>query len=397
MSETSASDNNNINSNNGVGSNNNKIEENGRSGTSEILNELEKVCGGLLEGKNDVEFLERNLNRLCYLLEKILEHGLNALSLFSTTFFWNYLEELDQCLPGNEIKDSIKQVKLISGTGVGRGRVFIRKMLNEGSLFENLSAAIWNQILTEKYYRDTAIIRHPASSIRFLNIIERLKDFHFELDVQDRTLDYPDYWERLVESRKRLDSLGANGLDNQILSSLSNLTPKKLTEKIKALSPNSRTLSTNDTAQYLIHKLEDQTKALEKSQMTVLELKVQIEKERKDHEVKVRQMQNESNDLKNTLKDLIAELSIYKSNMENPATTVTSLPIQYEEMYQTSFDMGDENEDEIISTSLKKGEDMLNRLNQASLFVKQIKEQDESMKEMILLVCKNHFSVDSPK
>jgi hypothetical protein len=56
-----------------------------------------------------------------------------AASIFTGTHFWNFLENLDQCLPGNEAKEVLKKVRETAKTPHGRGRVFIRLSLNEGN------------------------------------------------------------------------------------------------------------------------------------------------------------------------------------------------------------------------------------------------------------------------
>jgi hypothetical protein len=123
---------------------------------------------------------QRHLARLCYILEKILDHGLKGfflsiliiyleilidddvdINLFGSTHFWNYIEQLNKCLPGPEIKDLIRRVKECGRSSVARGRIFIRIALNEGlynfyttwstfiaSLSDYLRALIWNKDLT---------------------------------------------------------------------------------------------------------------------------------------------------------------------------------------------------------------------------------------------------------
>jgi hypothetical protein len=56
------------------------------------------------------------------------------MSWLGTTCPWNYLENLDKCLPGPEIKEVIRRIKTFNGGNLGRGRVFIRLTLNEGSV-----------------------------------------------------------------------------------------------------------------------------------------------------------------------------------------------------------------------------------------------------------------------
>jgi hypothetical protein len=67
-------------------------------------------------------------------LEKILEYGLkgklervpstDTLSnsdkgIFSTTYYWNYIENLTSCLPGPEASSVIKRVKELNKGAVG--------------------------------------------------------------------------------------------------------------------------------------------------------------------------------------------------------------------------------------------------------------------------------------
>jgi len=60
-------------------------------------------------------------------------HSFSDLSLFGTTHYWNYLENLDQCLPGVEAREVLRAVKELQKSSVGRGRVFILLALNRGN------------------------------------------------------------------------------------------------------------------------------------------------------------------------------------------------------------------------------------------------------------------------
>jgi hypothetical protein len=66
----------------------------------------------------------------------ILCLSIKDVQLFGTTHYWNYLENIDQCLPGAEAKEIIRTVKELYKGNIARGRVFIRLALNQGKNFQ---------------------------------------------------------------------------------------------------------------------------------------------------------------------------------------------------------------------------------------------------------------------
>jgi hypothetical protein len=135
---------------------------------------------------------------LCYSIEGILEQGRKEVSVFSSTSLWNYLEQVTECLPGTQAKETIKEIKDIQKGNLGRSRVFIRLTLNEHTLPEYLKALVWNIPLTESYYRESAIIRNEEHFITMLSLLESLHAVPFNFIVKDKNLEDPDYWSKLV-------------------------------------------------------------------------------------------------------------------------------------------------------------------------------------------------------
>eukprot|EP01087_Luapelamoeba_hula_P004029 TRINITY_DN13993_c0_g1_i1.p1 TRINITY_DN13993_c0_g1~~TRINITY_DN13993_c0_g1_i1.p1 ORF type:complete len:379 (-),score=60.92 TRINITY_DN13993_c0_g1_i1:122-1258(-) len=133
------------------------------------------------------------LNKLCFLLEHFLFHGLKNTSLFGKTYYWDFVQHLDECLP-----DTVSTVNFVKGcarTSIGRGRVFICLGLNEKVLSDYLKGLAWNETLVSTYYHEWAVIRTMNTFERALEYCDRLvKEITFQLDVKDRGLDMPNYW-----------------------------------------------------------------------------------------------------------------------------------------------------------------------------------------------------------
>ena len=100
--------------------------------------------------------------KLCLSVEKILTFGLKSMRpgfenfvnhlyfaevvFFGQTLPYDYIQNLPKCLPHSP--KIVEQSKQLGKTVVGRGRVFIRLALNEGSLAEYVNALMWNKPLT---------------------------------------------------------------------------------------------------------------------------------------------------------------------------------------------------------------------------------------------------------
>lgn len=136
---------------------------------------------------------------MCYSVEGILEHGRKETSVFSNTSLWNYLEQVTDCLPGTQAKETIKIIKEAQKGNLGRSRVFIRLTLNEHTLPEYLKALVWNVTLTESYYRESAIIRNEEYFITMLSLLESLHSIPFNFIIKDKNLEDPEYWSKLIK------------------------------------------------------------------------------------------------------------------------------------------------------------------------------------------------------
>jgi len=277
-----------------------------------LLRELKKIVHELSSFPPDVVTLkdirvqtlyQRCLTRLLYTLEKILEHGIKDVSTFGTgTYFWSYLESLPQCLPGSEAKEVIRVVKATIGGNLGRGRVFLRLSLNEGTVSENLGALMFNVALTNTYYRKTAIVADEDHVAVLLPMLEALKQYKFEFTTDDKDLDDHTYWNKLV---RRTD---ANVVDKS--NPLS--APLGLTKLTK-----SKSLASIETMNNIVEQAQQCERELAKMRAEMLQIKVQLEME-KQEKAKLHQ---DNKKLRDKIGDLDVELNHYKSFMTEHSST----------------------------------------------------------------------------
>jgi hypothetical protein len=155
-----------------------------------ISNLVQEVCNGI---QSDSVLIDDNANvkLICYLIEKILLHGVKT-SFFGATREWKYLEHLNQCLPGTDA--FLHQVRALGNSDCARTRLFIRLALNENSLGDYLSALAWNAETTEAHYKNGALMKEIEYRDTFLLLLEGLKKFQFGLCVKDRLLERQEYW-----------------------------------------------------------------------------------------------------------------------------------------------------------------------------------------------------------
>eukprot|EP01114_Cavostelium_apophysatum_P015670 TRINITY_DN4321_c0_g1_i1.p1 TRINITY_DN4321_c0_g1~~TRINITY_DN4321_c0_g1_i1.p1 ORF type:complete len:409 (+),score=100.54 TRINITY_DN4321_c0_g1_i1:86-1312(+) len=389
-----------------------------------LLSELQKVVNELAEYNQDNRKDEslhlqtkyhRCLARLCYMLERILEHGIRDTALFGTTHFWSYLEQLDRCLPGPEVKDVLRKVKECSKGNIGRGRVFLRLTLNEGSLVEYLRALMWNPQLTGSSYRETAILRDDEQSTAFLTVLESLQTFKFSFLLKDKDLDEADYWERHLARKPTSNTATA-------ISSDSMLAPANLTEIPKA----NGVVPSIEAITCIIEQTEAQEKELQEAGKKILNLKVQVQKERSEKEIalsKNRQLDDELKKALQKIRDLENTLSFYKSadmkllseDLQNFDLNAAMIEEQrrlqemvdplfraakneYSEEFASfaskafsTMPEGDSDihseEDDNRSQELKESaEHMMKRLNEASVRIQEMKSYDEGIKQKLLRI-----------
>tara|TARA_R110002050_G_scaffold42687_5_gene102637 strand:+ start:254 stop:874 length:621 start_codon:yes stop_codon:yes gene_type:complete len=133
--------------------------------------------------------------RLCYTLEKILSHGLRDTAVFGKTYFWNYVKNLNVCLPSTS--STLESIRDMTSSTCGRGRLFLRMALNERALADYMSALVWNASLTEKHYKPFALLQREEDASIFLLLLENLNKVEFSLATPDPALDNPEYWTNL--------------------------------------------------------------------------------------------------------------------------------------------------------------------------------------------------------
>ena len=70
-----------------------------------VLEQLNEAIHDILQGARDPERVyfdgEPIVMRLCYMLEKVAHHGLKS-GVFSRTTVWQYVKNLEDCLPGGQ-------------------------------------------------------------------------------------------------------------------------------------------------------------------------------------------------------------------------------------------------------------------------------------------------------
>ncbi|KAL6067256.1 Differentially expressed in FDCP 8, variant 2 [Balamuthia mandrillaris] len=138
-------------------------------------------------------FCERHdlAQHLCFLLEQVLSHGLNNTAFFGTSCFWSYVQHLESSLPGTGT--IVKTAKKLGRSDLGKGRLFLRLALNEGSIHEYLSALLWNTALTTKHYQEASFLRSEYGE-EFLKALEQLVPLRFSYKLNDKDLELPNFW-----------------------------------------------------------------------------------------------------------------------------------------------------------------------------------------------------------
>jgi len=277
-----------------------------------LLLELKKVMNELQDYKDDKKDhsihiqtkYQRCLARLCYMIEKILEHGIKDVSLFGTgTYFWSYLENLDKCLPGADVKSLIKKVKDTISGNLGRGRVFIRVTLNDGSFIEYISALAWNTQLTTTYYRETAILRNEHHMSLFIAMLDNIKPFKFDFVLKDKALDDPDYWDRYLARKPTANGISVSTVNMLVPSNLSDLTKSTIMPSLEAIN-------------CIIEQTESQEKELQEIGRRMLDVRVQLEREKQEKEILLqrnKRLEQQFNQLTEKLRDMEVELMVYRS------------------------------------------------------------------------------------
>jgi len=141
--------------------------------------------------------------------------------------------------------------------------------LNEGSITEYLRALIWNPTLTAEFYRDTAILRNDEQTTTILAILENARHFKFNFVLKDKLLDEMDYWEKHLARKSR--SASRNGLTTDSMLAPSNLLEIK----------NNGTIPSLEAVNCIIEQTESQERELQDIGNKLLDLKVQLEMEKK--------------------------------------------------------------------------------------------------------------------
>ena len=110
----------------------------------EVNRALPRDGAGLGLGSSEVSFL-------LSCLEQVVSHELRQKGLIQSQqlFFWEYAQNLPDCLPeGQAILDEFNQLRSVR-TKTGAGRVFLCRGLNHKELSITLAALMYNEPLTK--------------------------------------------------------------------------------------------------------------------------------------------------------------------------------------------------------------------------------------------------------
>mmetsp|Transcript_26502 Transcript_26502/g.36942 ORF Transcript_26502/g.36942 Transcript_26502/m.36942 type:complete len:206 (-) Transcript_26502:30-647(-) len=161
-----------------------------------LLEDLKKVvmdtCAFAAQDPSPLKEDNPYAAKLCFVLEKILSHGLIDTAIFGKTYFWAFVKNIDECLPSTQA--IVTAVCSATRSSCGKGRVFLRLVLNQKSLADCLSALVWNRVLVEKHYRAVALLRKDDDVSIFLLLLENLNGVNFSLRTIDPSLDNENYW-----------------------------------------------------------------------------------------------------------------------------------------------------------------------------------------------------------
>jgi len=320
---------------------------------------------------------QRSLARLCYSLELILNDGLKDISLFGSTFFWNYLENLDKCLPGPVAKNILGKVKEINKGNLGRGRVFIRLTLNDGTLAEYIKALSWNSTLTESFYKEDAILRSDNLLNSFLSLLDITTTLKFNFVIKDKNLDDPDYWNKLTRK-------------SSILNSTTLMAPDNLISLKIGRSPSFSNLETMNS---IVETAESMQKELEESKNTIFQFKIQYDvlknqldaetKEKKELAEKYNKLEKDFNSLIQTVRDLGIELNIYKSHYVPTITPIADQNLTSTDSVSTESLFPGTLDQNGASEELDKINENFELFNKAQLCIQQMKRYDSLIKEKL--------------
>jgi len=162
--------------------------------------------------------LDKNpyLLKICFCVEKILNNNLKDVNFIGQTLMWDFLQNLPKCMPGTT--EIVELAKDCSKTSLGRGRVFIRLALNEGSLGDFISALCFSSDILKSYYKDSALIRNTEFSNLFQSLLSALAHIQFSLVVKDKDLEKPNYWEEMALSLLSNTKVVTRLIDNTIIN-----------------------------------------------------------------------------------------------------------------------------------------------------------------------------------
>jgi len=127
-------------------------------------------------------------------LERILKHGLKnkveRLRLSANkTSFWYFLENIEKIVPSSSKSISkLKNLQKVKSAD-GKGRAWIRLMLNENLLEHYLSTLVSNKDLTSAWYEPYAFLVNHSYTSFFTSSLVGLNGLKFSLTVDDLLLD----------------------------------------------------------------------------------------------------------------------------------------------------------------------------------------------------------------
>lgn len=128
---------------------------------------------------------------LCFVLEKIFLHELKTGPRGN---IWEFIERLQDSLPGNQAAGMLDKLRNWTRSSIGRGRAFLRLSLNQHAVVEYLQALVWNTGLLRAFYTQGAFFRNEHLVTEMMEQLELVLPLQFSLTMHFAEIDREDYW-----------------------------------------------------------------------------------------------------------------------------------------------------------------------------------------------------------
>ena len=157
------------------------------------------VSQALVEHRGSRADLEQ---RYVFTLEAALTHGLRERVLdlmLGRTRLFDVFCAVMQAFPRLERDDAapvLADARYYGNTSLGRARILLRLLLNQGVLSAWLSSLCYNIAVLERYYAPWALLRTQAAATTLCSAVDAAaRAVRFELAFNDALLNEVDYWD----------------------------------------------------------------------------------------------------------------------------------------------------------------------------------------------------------